>query len=133
MPAKRPYPTGKHKNDPDVGPLGCPPGIDTDMTLRDLLENNAFNKLTNKAKTLTIGQTWRLNGWSIPDSGMPSPNDDPVLSKLEMKDVKSIADALEVHLQNCGNNQGWKYTNPTYACGACCGCCAVGLDDDYQS
>jgi hypothetical protein len=125
------YPKDKHKTDPD-SPSKIPPGVDDGMTLRDLLLDNAFNKLIGKAKNLTVGQTWRLNGWSIPSSGDPAPNDDPVLKNLSMDEVKSIADAFEVHLMNHGNTKGWKYTNPTYACGACCGSCAVGMDDQYQ-
>lgn len=126
------YPSDKHKNDPDT-PRKIPPGIDTDMSLRDLLQDNAFNKLIGRAKNLTVGDTWRMNGWSIPNLGQPTPNDDEVLNKLSMEEMKSVADALEVHLINQGNTQGWKYTNPTYACGGCTGCCAVGMDDQYQA
>ena len=113
--------------------MSIPLGLDTDKTLRELFKDNAFNKLVGRAKTLTVGDTWRLNGWSIPSDGEPAPNDDQVLQKLSMEEMKSVADALEVHIVNHGNTKGWKYTNPTYACGGCTGSCAVGVNDDYQS
>ena len=112
--------------------MSVPLGIDTDKTLRALLKDNAFSKLVGRAKTLTVGDTWRLAGWSIPGNGGPAPNDDQVLKKLSMEEMKSVADALEVHIVNYGNTQGWKYTNPTYACGGCTGCCAVGMDDNSK-
>jgi len=91
--------------------------IETDKTLRELFKDNAYNLLKGRARDLTLGDTWRFIGWSLP--GDPPPNEDPVLGQLSMEEIKSIANALEVHVQNEGDKKGWKYTNRTYACGAC--------------
>ena len=134
MPIPRGVPKNKHKpkNDNENNPRAMAPGIDTDLRLERLLDDNAYAKLVGRAKNLTIGDTWKLNGWSIPSSGDPTPNDDEVLNKLTMEEMKSVADAFEVHIVNHGNTQGWKYTNPTYACGGCTACCAVSVDDPLQ-
>lgn len=104
--------------------MTIPTGMDDSKTLRQLLDDNAFNLLIGKARTLTVGDTWRLNGWALPED-TSTPNEDSVLKKLNLEEMKSVANALEQHLVNNGNDRGWKYVNPTYACGGCCGCCAV--------
>lgn len=105
--------------------MPMPKGCDSDLALSAVLHPDAVKKLTRDAKKLTLGDTWRMSGWGRP--GDTAPNDDAVLKNLSMKDMKSIAEALEVHLKKNGNTQRWKYVNPTYACGACCACCAVAV------
>jgi hypothetical protein len=105
--------------------MPVPKGCDSDLTLRQVLHADAFKVLRGGAKSLTLGDTWRMNGWAR--RGDKPVNEDPVLSKLDMDEILSISEALEVHLRKHGNSKGWRYVNPTYACGACCACCAVAV------
>lgn len=119
-------------------------GLDTNLLLTQLFvkykQNDddpdvpnptAINALVGKARNLTLGQTWRLNGWAQ-DGDIPI-NDDPVLQKLTLEEMKSVADALQLHTAELGIDNGtWKYINKTYACGGCCVCCAVSVEFRYR-
>ena len=119
-------------------------GLDTNVLLTELFKkdkkndpdpdvpnNAAINALVGRAKNLTLGQTWRLNGWAQ-DGDLPI-NDDPVLRDLSLAEMKSVADALQIHTAELGIMGGtWKYVNKTYACGACCACCAVSVQSHYR-
>ena len=105
--------------------MPVPDGCDSDKTLRQLLADNAYNILVGNARNLTLGDTWRMAGWALP--GQPPIADDPVLGQLSPVEMRSIAQAIEVHLRNKGNGKGWKYISPTYACGPCCASAVVLL------
>lgn len=108
-------------------------GLNTNLTLAQLFGegSSAFGQLTQAARQLTLGQTWRLNGWARP--GDKDVNLDPVLNQLTIEDMKSIANALQDHTRDNGvPGDNWKYVNKTYACGACCACCAVGVQAHHR-
>jgi hypothetical protein len=100
-----------------------PAGLNDDALLADVMSAKAVSKLTPRAKTLTIGDTWRLQGWGL--DGDPAPNEEAVLKQLDLEDMKSVSRALEQHLIDRGNTKGWRYKNPTYACGGCTTCAVV--------
>jgi hypothetical protein len=97
----------------------------------DMPNTDAINALVGRAKNLTLGQTWRLNGWAQ-DGDLPIA-DDPVLRDLSLAEMRSVSEALQIHTAELGIMNGtWKYVNKTYACGACCACCAVSLQSHYR-
>lgn len=98
-------------------------GSNANTTLRDLFADNAYNLLQGKARNLTVGDTWRLGGFKPPN--LPPVQDDAVLSQLTTSEMTSLSRAIEVHMRNNGNNEGWQYVGYScFACHVCCMCCA---------
>ncbi len=109
----------------------------SNSTVKKLFDDSSgYSELTDRAKTLTLGDLMRLSYYSRP--GDLPPNVDPTLRKIDLEDMKSVTRALEVHMKEHGNEEGWKYTGTVFSCGACipCSCAATlppGLDHQQNN
>lgn len=97
--------------------------------VKSLLKKNAEDKLRGKAKklivddnVLTLGDLWRLAGFSKP--GLPDVNNDPVLKDISMDDYLSIAEACAQEVKDDGKGE-WFYKGGAYSCCCSTACCAV--------
>lgn len=100
-----------------------PWGMRDDISLEQFFQGNvdAVSMLSERVRemSLTLGDTWRLNGWSI--EGENDWQAREKFKELMVEDMQSIAKALELHvLQRSGKR--WVHKNMTYACGSCCTC-----------
>ena len=100
-----------------------------DTKVKALLNDNGEAKLRGKAKklivqdnTLTLGDLWRLAGFSL--QGLPDANVDPVLKEITMDEYRSIAEACAQTKTDEGDGN-WSYKGNAYSCCCCTACCAV--------